>query len=107
MKKISLAAELFFHIRPKILDESWQHWAQPMPDAPPNVLLSPWLPQLDILAHPNVKLFITHGGAGSLQEALCYKTPMVGIPFGSSRGSRIFLFLQIISVKKLHFMAFA
>jgi hypothetical protein len=82
---------LFFHIRPKILAESWQHWAQPMADAPPNVLLSAWLPQLDILAHPNVKLFITHGGAGSLQEALCYKTPMVGIPFGR-RGSRICLF---------------
>ena len=32
-------------------------------------------------AHGNyvllLQLFITHGGAGSLQEALCHKTPLV------------------------------
>ena len=56
-------------------------WETPMEDAPANVMLSSWLPQTSLLAHPNVKMFITHGGAGSVQETICHKTPIVGAPF--------------------------
>lgn len=48
-----------------------------MEDLPPNVILSKWLPQNDVLGNDNLKVFITHGGQSSFQESLCYQKPVV------------------------------
>lgn len=68
-------------------------WETSMEDAPANVMISSWLPQTSILAHPNVKMFITHGGAGSIQETICHKTPIVGVPIMGD---------QVVNVKDAH-----
>ena len=45
---------------------------------PENVTLTPFAPQLDVLAHADY--FITHAGTGSAMEALYYGVPCVCIP---------------------------
>uniref|UniRef100_A0A1Q3FQR5 UDP-glucuronosyltransferase n=2 Tax=Culex tarsalis TaxID=7177 RepID=A0A1Q3FQR5_CULTA len=50
-------------------------------EKPSNVRLMRWLPQQDVLAHPNVKLFVTQGGQQSMEEAVDRHVPMVVIPF--------------------------
>ncbi|XP_055547923.1 UDP-glucosyltransferase 2-like [Wyeomyia smithii] len=46
-----------------------------------NIRIARWLPQQDLLAHPNVKLFVTQGGQQSMEEAIDRHVPMVVIPF--------------------------
>jgi len=61
-----------------------------MHNKPENIYIGSWLPQDDILAHPNIKLFITHCGIGSVVEAKNYGVPIIGTPlyvdqFGNAR----------------------
>lgn len=51
--------ETFRKLKQNIL---WKFEDDSLPNIPPNVKISKWLPQADILAHPNVVLFISHGG---------------------------------------------
>uniref|UniRef100_A0A182RY16 UDP-glucuronosyltransferase n=1 Tax=Anopheles funestus TaxID=62324 RepID=A0A182RY16_ANOFN len=74
---LSAILETFRNIKQRII---WKWDTQDMPNKPANVMLTDWLPQDDILAHPNVQLFITHGGLGGIAEALFHGVPLVGIP---------------------------
>lgn len=56
---------------------------------PENIRVEKWLPQKSILAHSNIKLFITHGGLGSIAEAIYNGVPMVGIPFFGDQESNV------------------
>lgn len=61
-----------------------------------DVIVENWFPQQAILAHPNVHLFITHGGLLSTMESVYFGKPVVGVPvlgdqhlnmnFASSKG---------------------
>ncbi|KAG8228488.1 UDP-glycosyltransferase [Ladona fulva] len=75
--------EAFGELKQKVL---WKWENDSLPGQPPNVKLSKWWPQSDILAHPNIKLFITHGGLLSYQEAVLRGVPLIGIPvFGDQK----------------------
>ncbi|CAK1552262.1 unnamed protein product [Leptosia nina] len=47
---------------------------------PENVYTMEWIPQYKTLCHPNVKLFISHGGLLGTQEAVACGVPMLTVP---------------------------
>ncbi|XP_026735292.1 UDP-glucuronosyltransferase-like [Trichoplusia ni] len=49
-------------------------------NAPKNVHIVQWAPQQSILAHPNLVLFVTHGGLLSITETIHHGVPVVSIP---------------------------
>lgn len=56
-------------------------WENPeLPGKPDNVFISAWFPQDDVLSHPNLKIFITHGGLLGSTEAIYHGIPLIGIP---------------------------
>ncbi|XP_026811755.1 UDP-glucuronosyltransferase 2B2-like isoform X2 [Rhopalosiphum maidis] len=58
----------------------WKYEGE-MEDKPKNVMTREWFPQRDILLHPNVKLFISHGGISGVYEAVDGGVPVIGFPF--------------------------
>lgn len=49
-------------------------------DLPPNVKISRWLPQQDILGHKKLVGFVTHGGLLSMYETVFHAAPAIVMP---------------------------
>ncbi|XP_031630557.1 UDP-glucuronosyltransferase 1-3-like isoform X2 [Contarinia nasturtii] len=67
----------------------WKFENETLANQPSNVLIRKWMPQKDILCHPNVRVFVSHGGLmGSSEAAYCgvpaVLTPMYGDQFHNS-----------------------
>ncbi|CAH0715026.1 unnamed protein product, partial [Brenthis ino] len=76
-EKLKVFTNVFSNLKYDILFK-WEK--EELPGRSPNVKISKWLPQSDLLRHPNVKLFITQGGLQSTDEALTAAVPLLAIP---------------------------
>ncbi|XP_045463154.1 UDP-glycosyltransferase UGT5-like [Harmonia axyridis] len=63
----------------------WKWELDELPGKPKNVFAQNWISQAALLAHPNVKLFITQGGLQSMEETINHHVPIIGIPFHSDQ----------------------
>ncbi|KAM7348769.1 UDP-glycosyltransferase UGT5-like isoform 1-T1 [Cochliomyia hominivorax] len=83
-------AKMIFNVLSKLPYTVLLKWGDSdFPGHSKNMIYRNWLPQDDILAHPKVKLFITHGGMGSVVESQYHGVPMVGIPFFGDQHANI------------------
>lgn len=76
--KRNIINEVFSELPYNVL---WKFEDEELKGKQPNVKISKWLPQQDVLGHPNIKLFITQGGLQSLEEGISDGIPFLAIPF--------------------------
>uniref|UniRef100_A0A2S2NLI4 UDP-glucuronosyltransferase n=1 Tax=Schizaphis graminum TaxID=13262 RepID=A0A2S2NLI4_SCHGA len=83
-----------------------------MLNKPKNVMIRKWFPQRDILLHPKVKLFISHGGLSGVYETVDAGVPVLGFPLFYDQPRNIdnlvnagmAISMDILSVKKDTFL---
>ncbi|KAF1749834.1 hypothetical protein GCK72_016379 [Caenorhabditis remanei] len=76
LKAMSEMSNYHFLIKIAKNDENTQTLVKGMK----NVDLVEWLPQVDLLAHPRLKLFVMHGGINGLVETALRAVPTVIVP---------------------------
>jgi glucuronosyltransferase len=95
-ERIASIINVFSKLKFKVL---WKFEREDLPGRPPNVKISKWLSQQDVLGiinlaifskitilmwwsgHKNIRAFITHGGRLSIQESIYHGVPTFVIPF--------------------------
>lgn len=64
------------------LPDSQQALLPPSELLPTNLRIEHWIPsQLGVLAHPNVRVFLTHGGGNGFHEGIYFGKPLLVMPF--------------------------
>ncbi|XP_023940212.2 UDP-glycosyltransferase UGT5 [Bicyclus anynana] len=84
----------------------WKWEEDVLEGKPKNLFTGKWLPQQEIIAHPNIKLFITHGGLIGMQEAIYNGVPIVGVPIFSDQYNNVLLAEEVGVGKLLHYNDF-
>lgn len=76
-EKLQIFFDVFSKLKQKII---WKWESNEIPvEKPNNVHMMHWLPQIDLLAQPQVRLFISHCGTGGVYEAKYHGVPILGM----------------------------
>lgn len=70
-------ASVFAKMPQKVI---WRHKGVQPSTLGNNTLIVDWMPQKDLLGHPQTKVFVAHGGTNGVQEAIYHGVPVLGIP---------------------------
>ncbi|XP_072302022.1 UDP-glucuronosyltransferase 1A5-like isoform X3 [Eucyclogobius newberryi] len=70
-------ASVFAKLPQKVI---WRHKGARPSTVGNNTLIVDWMPQKDLLGHPQTKAFVAHGGTNGVQEAIYHGVPVLGIP---------------------------
>ncbi|KAK9536556.1 hypothetical protein VZT92_006329 [Zoarces viviparus] len=70
-------ASVFAKMPQKVI---WRHKGERPSTIGNNTLIVDWMPQKDLLGHPQTKVFVAHGGTNGVQEAIYHGVPVLGIP---------------------------
>ncbi|CAJ1063859.1 UDP glucuronosyltransferase 5 family%2C polypeptide D1 [Xyrichtys novacula] len=70
-------ASVFAKMPQKVI---WRHKGKRPSSLGNNTLIVDWMPQKDLLGHPQTKVFVAHGGTNGVQEAIYHGVPVLGIP---------------------------
>ena len=73
---------------------------------PKNVKIQAWMPQNDVLAHQNTKLFMSHCGLLGSQEAMWYGVPILGFPVFGDQPQNAFRFKSLGVAEKMSIVNF-
>lgn len=68
-----------------------------------NTRLLDWIPQNDLLGHPQTRAFVAHGGTNGLYEALYHGVPLVGVPLFGDQSENLARLSRRGVAKVLHF----
>ncbi|KAG8454750.1 hypothetical protein GDO86_001104 [Hymenochirus boettgeri] len=58
----------------------WRYAGEKLDTLGNNTMVVDWIPQNDVLSHPNTKAFLAHGGENGIYEAIYHGVPVVGVP---------------------------
>ncbi|XP_066156081.1 UDP-glycosyltransferase UGT5-like [Euwallacea fornicatus] len=72
--------EFIMNVLGRLKQKVFWKFEEDLPGKPKNVIIKKWFPQQDILAHKNIKLFITHGGLLSTTETIYHGVPILALP---------------------------